>query len=164
MAKKSERLSLSYPVFDVPSAILWLEPLYVFIDPSFHHYEARYIREPERFYGETAGCRKNDINCLKAYAVAALVDRLSRRAWKAPLLPSEGTPLAHYSRALSTRLEEYESGKGTLWEFYPRVFSVFAELAHPAAPVPTLAVPGKPVDSAADFFDPSWRQAFMAAP
>ncbi|PIR16035.1 MAG: hypothetical protein COV48_11100 [Elusimicrobia bacterium CG11_big_fil_rev_8_21_14_0_20_64_6] len=159
--EKVDRAGPLYPVFDVPSAVLWQEPLYVFIDPSFHHYEARYIPKPGEFYGDAAACRERAINCLKSYTVAALVDRLSRRAWNIPFLPvDETSPLGVYSRALSSRLEEYEAGKTTLWAFYPRIFSVFAKFAHPAAQEPVLSVPGRPISSTADFFDRRWRRAF----
>lgn len=161
---KADRSGARHPVFDVPSAVLWQEPLYVYIDPSFHHYEARYIADPERFYGEAAGCRERAVNCLKSAAVAALVDRLSRRAWGTSFLPYEkNTELGRTAEAIAERLEEYEAGSATLWAFSPRLFSVFAERARPSAPAPALGVPGSPIRSTSDFFDRGWRRDYGAA-
>lgn len=161
---KAERSGARYPVFDAPSAVLWQEPLYVYIDPSFHHYEARYIPDPEKFYGESAGCRERAVNCLKSAAVAALVDRLSRRAWGTSFLPYEkNTELGRAAEAIAKRLEEYEAGSSTLWAFSPRLFSVFAERARPSAPAPALEAPGSPIRSTSDFFDRRWRRDYGAA-
>ena len=160
---KAKRSGAGYSVFDVPAAVLWQEPLYVYIDPSFHHYEARYIPEPEKFYGPSAGCRERAVNCLKSAAVAGLVDRLSRRAWGTSFLPQEkNTDLARSAQAIAARLEEFEAGGGTIWEFSPRLFSVFAEMARPSQPPPALAVPDQPIRSTSDFFDRRWRRDYGA--
>ncbi|MDP3540994.1 MAG: hypothetical protein Q8T11_00845 [Elusimicrobiota bacterium] len=161
---KSERSGPLYAMFDVPSAVLWQEPLYVYIDPSFHHYEARYIPEPKEFYGDAAGCRQRAINCLKSAAVAGLVERLSLRAWGASFLPHDrNSERVRYAAAVAERLEEYEAGTATLWAFSPRLFGVFGELARPSAPPPALAPPALPIRSTSDFFDRGWRRDFGAA-
>lgn len=161
LPRPTDRVKSLHPVFSVPSVILWHELLYVFIDPSFHHYEARYIPDPATFYGEAAGCRERAINCLKNITVAALSQRLSRRLWNASGYSRTNDAAAtRYTQALATRLEEYEAGNGTLWDFYPRLFSLFSELAHPGGPLPSLPAPGRPVSSAGDFFDRRWRLAY----
>lgn len=161
MPRAASRAESRHIVFDVPSANLWHELLYVFIDPSFHHYEARYVPNPGAFYGEAAGCRERAINCLKSYTVAALSERLSLKAWKWRKSSwAQDEAAGRYTQSLTTRLEEYEAGKATLWEFYPRLFSVFFELAHPGVIPPALPEPGRPVASAGDFFDRRWRQAY----
>ncbi len=164
MPEKSKRSGPVYSVFDVPSAVLWQEPLYVYVDPSFHHYEARYIAEPKAFYGEAAGCRERAVNCLKSAAVAGLVERLSLRAWGASMLPHDkNSERARYAAAVAKRLEEYESGSATLWSFSPRLFGVFGELARPSAPAPALGAPGLPIRSTSDFFDRRWRRDYAQA-
>lgn len=161
--EKANRSGPRYSVFDVPSAVLWQEPLYVYIDPSFHHYEAGHIAEPSKFYGDAAGCRERAVNCLKSAAVAALVDRLSLQAWKTPFSTyDKNSDLGRYSGAISERLLEYEAGTATLWMFSPRLFGVFAELAQPAAPAPALSAPALPIRSASDFFDRRWRRDYGA--
>lgn len=163
VAAKPKRTGAS-PVFDVPSSVLWQEPLYVFIDPSFHHYEARHIPEPEKFYGALSSCRGRAINCVKGYTVSALAAHLSASVWGGAPRP-DATDETHrlYADALSERLKEFESGTGTLWRFYPRLFDVFAGLS--GQPRPSRPAPGADPDvsSAAEFLDPRWRRAFAEA-
>lgn len=159
--KKADRSGPRFPVFDVPAAVLWQEPLYVFVDPSFHHYEARYIPDPDEYYGQAAGCRERAVNCLKSAVVAAVVERMSLKTWGASFLPQERDPeRARYARAVARRLEEYEAGSATLWAFSPRLFGVFGELARPSAPAPSLAAPALPIRSTSDFFDRAWRRTY----
>lgn len=161
---KADRSGPLYPMFDVPSAVLWQEPLYVYIDPSFHHYESRHIPEPKQFYGDAAGCRQRAINCLKSAAVAGLVERLSLRAWGASFLPhDQNSERARYAAAVAERLKEYETGTATLWAFSGRLFGVFGELARPSSPPPALAPPALPIRSTSDFFDRRWRRDFGEA-
>jgi hypothetical protein len=148
-----------------PRDYVWSEPLYVYIDPSFYYFEKLNIPDPAAFYGpEIARCRAVSPVCTKEFLVGAIIDRLKRRAgfpgspaW-AGEAPASLRP--RYMKALSERLDEYERERTrypTLWTFYPRLFSVFYELAHDGRPAPgPLSVPAdSPIRAAADFFDPA---------
>ncbi len=136
------------------SNVLWHEPLFVFIDPSVYYFEKLNVPDPVAFYGrDVAACRAAGPNCVKNYAVAALIQHLNR---KAGVPPAGGA--GRYVTALSARLDEYDADRDrypTLWVFFPRWFSVFQELA--AVPSPrALAVPVEPrIGAAADFFEPA---------
>jgi hypothetical protein len=146
-------------------ASVWHEPLYAFIDPSFHYFEKLNIPDPEAFYGaDIARCRAVSPECTKQYVVTALVERLNRELREPGTspkgdytkdLPSERD--RRYLSALTSRLDEYDRERKrypTLWSFYPRLFSVFHELAHDGKPA-ALRVPARPaIGAVADFFDP----------
>ena len=183
LARKTHNFIVPYPLppaslgatsFDVytlsaqsPKAFshAWQEPLYVFIDPSFHYFQKLNVPDPAAFYGpEIARCAAVSPDCTKEYVVMALIERLNRGA--APVRAPAGRFVAsefpserdrRYMSALSERLDEYERDRvryPTLWDFYPRLFSVFHELAHGGKPA-SLSVPaGLPLRSAADFFAP----------
>ena len=146
--------------FDQPSGFLWQEPLYVFIDPSFHFFE-RGQSDPAGLYpGDIAECRLNDINCAKSCVIAALVERLNIKAYGRPpdaggLKPRPCVP------ALARRLEEYEGARSryaTLWDFYPRLFAAFGELAAPGRPAAVLTLPPLGLKTSLDFFSPQARR------
>ncbi len=132
---------------DIP---VWNEIVYVFIDPSFHYFERMNIADPAAFYGpEIAKCRGAYSNCAKDYTAWAIVARLNHA----------GLPENPYVRALYDRLTEYERSRSrykSLWEFYPRLFSVFHETAFPGARRVKLSVPASPkIRNATDFFEPA---------
>jgi hypothetical protein len=146
-------------------ASVWNEPLYAFIDPSFHYFEKLNIPDPEAFYGaDIARCRAVSPECTKQFVVFALFGRLNREL-QAPAPNAEPYYLKDFSserdrrymKALSERLDEYDRERAkypTLWSFYPRLFSVFHELAYDGKPG-KLSVPADPpIRNAADFFDP----------
>jgi hypothetical protein len=144
--------------------VVWPEPLFVFIDPSFYYFEKLNIPVPADFYGaEVASCRAVSPDCVKSFAVSALVEHLNRAA-KVPPVPGEsrgGASALEVRRikALSARLDEYDAHRDrypTLWDFYPRWFSVFEEEAFPGRAPRALAVPAAPkIRKAADFFEPA---------
>jgi hypothetical protein len=144
----------------LPSSV-WQEPLYVFIDPSFYYFEKLNIPDPAAFYGpDIARCRAVSPECTKHYVVSAIVEHLNRKTQSpgqaAGDYPDERD--RRYVKALSARLDEYERERKrypTLWTFYPRLFSVFHELAYPGK-TSKLAVPADPaIRTASDFFDPA---------
>ncbi|MBI3552095.1 MAG: DUF4932 domain-containing protein [Elusimicrobia bacterium] len=154
------------------SNMVWYEPLYVFIDPSFYYFERLNIADPAAFYGPAVErCRAYNPTCTKSYLVSAIVKHLNKKA--APGLKryeeddSSDKLFARYARALSDRLDEYDLHRDlypTLWDFYPRLFSVFHELAFPGAPPVKLSVPADlPIRSAADFFKSSVRDRLLGA-
>jgi hypothetical protein len=146
-------------------ASVWNEPVYAFIDPSFHYFEKLNIPDPEAFYGaDIARCRAVSPECTKQFVVFALFERLNRA-----LLPPDpnATPYylkdfaserdRRYMKALSERLDEYDRERAkypTLWSFYPRLFSVFHELAHDGKPGKLRVPADPPIRTAADFFEP----------
>lgn len=144
--------------------IVWPEPLFVFIDPAFHYFEKLNIPDPADFYGPAlARCRLASPDCVKHLAATALIARLNAKAAVAPVpaeeLASASTPDGRLVKALTRRLEEYETRRDlypTLWSFLPRWFSVFEEHAFPGRRPRGLSVPTEPrISSAADFFDPA---------
>lgn len=159
----------SFDVYSIPSeslsyspAHVWPEPLYVFIDPSFYYFEKFAIPDPAAFYGpEIAKCRAVSPECHKHFVATALIERLNAgRSNAGVVVSTAAAPPATleqtYVKALSERLGEYEKNRArypTLWSFYPRLFSVFHELAHAGKPAKLPAVPE--IRSAADFFDPA---------
>lgn len=151
---------------------VWHEPLFVFIDPSFYYFEKLNIPVPADFYGEeVARCRAVSPDCVKSFAVSALIEHLNRKAGL-PRNSGAGHDAAapiesRLIKALSGRLDEYDAHRDrypTLWYFYPRWFSVFEEEAFPGRAPRALAVPAKPkILKAADFFKPSVSQALLRA-
>lgn len=146
-------------------SFVWLEPLYSFIDPSFYYFEKLNVRDPREFFGpEMAACHAVSPQCTKDYLAAALARRLDARTGAPrppddPKDPSLSARQRRYVKALSERLDEYERDRErypTLWSFYPRLMSVYYELAHDGrAPARPLRVPASPaVRAVADFFDP----------
>lgn len=144
-------------------ADVYEEALYVFVDPSLYYFERLNVPDPVAFYGpEVARCHAVSPDCVKQFVVPALIERLKRRPGE-PARPLVRERYAsdlefRYARALSERLDEYERDRArypTLWSFYPRLFSVFHELAHGGKPA-ALSVPADPpIRAAADFFDPA---------
>jgi hypothetical protein len=154
------------------ASVLWPEPLFVFIDPSFYYFEKLNIPDPADFYGAAfARCRLTSPDCVKHFAVTAIIEHLDRKA-KAPAISGKSeaapaTPEGLLVKALSDRLDEYDAHRDrypTLWHFYPRLFAVFEELAFPGRAPRKLAVPVEPkIRSAADFFDPSVSESLLRA-
>lgn len=153
------------------ATIVWPEPLFVFIDPSFYYFEKLNIPDPAAFYGEDlARCRLESPDCVKHLAASALIERLERRRGRpAPGAPGRGpeAPEGRLVRALSARLDEYEADRvryPTLWHFYPRWFAVFEEAAFPRRAPRALSVPAEPgISSTADFFKPAVSEALLRA-
>lgn len=148
------------------ASVVWAEPLFVFIDPSFYYFEKLNVPDPAAFYGpRAAACRLKSPDCVKHLAVVALIEHLERGR-KAPVPDSRLSPDdARLVRALSARLDEYDADRvryPTLWTFYPRWLSVFEEDAFPGRPPRRLALPAKPaITSAADFFEPAVYEALL---
>lgn len=148
----------------------WHEPLYVFVDPSFYYFEKLNIPSPEGFYGpEIARCRAVSPNCVKDYAVTALVEHLNRAAGRPTETEAGRTGYSKSAwrliKALSKRLDEYDARREqypTLWDFYPRWFAVFEEAAFPKRAPTRLFVPAAPaIRRAPDFFDPAVSEALL---
>lgn len=116
-------------------AALWQEPLFVFIDPAMAAFDKALKVPAASFYGpKVAACRSRGADCAKNWLVAALSARLDAGAFGAPSnLPDGRDPLRDdYMTALSERLLEYEKDRKrwpTLWDFMPRLMSVFPEKA-----------------------------------
>lgn len=154
------------------ASVVWSEPLFVFIDPSFYYFEKLNIPDPADFYGAAfARCRLASPDCVKHFAVSAIIEHLDRKA-KAPSLSGKdrtaaATPEGRIVKALSERLDEYDARRDlypTLWHFYPRWFSVFEELAFPRRAPRKLFIPGEPkIRSAADFFQPAVAESLLRA-
>lgn len=153
------------------ASVVWAEPLFVFVDPSFYYFEKLNVPEPAAFYGpRVAACRARSPDCVKHLAVSALIDRLERRLKISPPPGRDASAVApedaRLIRALSDRLAEYEADRArwpTLWSFYPRWLSVFDEAAHPGKAPRRLAVPREPaIAAAADFFKPSVYGALLS--
>lgn len=125
-------------------AALWQEPLFVFVDPALHAFDAARGGEAAAYYGAAvAACRGSGADCAKNWLVAALSARLDVAAFGAPSnLPDGRDPRRdEYMTALSARLEEYEKDRRkwrTLWDFLPRLMAVFPEKAGLSAPAPVL--------------------------
>lgn len=144
------------------SGPVWQEPLYVFVDPSLHFFERANVDDPAAFYGpDLAACRTDSVNCVKAYLIAALVARLNlaaygRRVEIRPALALKPRVLEELDR----RLAAFEADRKrwpTLWSYYPRLFSVFPELAGAPARGKALRVPAPAPADAAGFFAADWR-------
>jgi len=149
-------------------SVVWPEPLYVFIDPSFYYFEKLNIPEPAAFYGErVARCRAATPDCVKHLAVSAVIVHLERGLSVAAPVDAPSTPDGALIKALSDRLDEYDANRGrypTLWHFYPRWFAVFEETAFPGRAPRKLALPAAPrIRSAADFFKPAVAEALLKA-
>ncbi len=112
---------------------LWQEPLFVFVDPALAAFDAASGAAPEKFYGpEVAACRRRDADCVKSWVVQALAARLDTAAFGAPSMGFDGSDPRRekWVARLSKRLEEYEADRArwpTLWDFLPRLLSVFPE-------------------------------------
>ncbi len=154
----------------VVSNHVWTEPLYVFIDPSFYYFEKLNIPVPEEFYGaDAARCRAAGPDCVKHCAVVAILRHLNRKAGLSPAPgKSNGAASPLESRlidALSARLDEYDAHRDrypTLWDFYPRWFSVFEETAFPGRAPRALTVPSSPkISRTTQFFDPAAVAALL---
>lgn len=141
-------------------AALWQEPLFVLVDPALKAFDDARGGAPEKYYGESvAECRKNGADCAKNWLVAALSARLDAAAFGAPTNGPDGRDPRRdeYMTALSKRLEEYEADRKrwrTLWEFLPRLMSVFPEKAG----LPPDASKAEPVKRVKDLF-PARRKA-----
>lgn len=153
----------AHPAF---TNVYWHEPLFVFIDPAFHYFEKLNVPVPAEFYGaEIARCRGESPDCVKNFAVMALIERLNRSNGVPPIPADENEhPLV---KALAARLVEYEARRDvypTLWHFLPRWLAVFEESAFPRRRPRRLFTPAEPrLASAADFFDPSISQRLLRA-
>lgn len=157
---------------DVFSNGYWHEPLYVFIDPAVYYFEKLNIPSPEGFYGpEVERCRVVSPGCVKEFAVNAIIEHLNRNAGLPSVFVEGHEGYTEFERrrikALSDRLDEYDADRGrypTLWDFFPRWFSVFEETAFPGRSPRRLAVPGEPrIRKASDFFDPATSAALLRA-
>lgn len=142
------------PIGDVVSqrhrAALWQEPLFVFVDPALKAFDDARGGTAESYYGpQVALCRAQGADCAKNWLVAALSGRLDAAAFGAPTNGPDGRDPRRdeYMTALSKRLEEYEKDRKkwrNLWEFLPRLMSVFPEKAG-LKPDESKAVPVKRV-------------------
>jgi hypothetical protein len=116
-------------------AALWQEPLFVYIDPALAAFDAARGTPARDFYGAAvAACRGNGADCAKNWLVAAISARLDAAAFGAPTnLPDGRDPTRdEFMTALAERLTEYEKDRKkwpTLWDFMPRLMSVFPEKA-----------------------------------
>lgn len=129
----------SGPIGDIVSqrhrAAVWQEPLFVFVDPALKAFDDARGGAPEAYYGpEVARCRAQGADCAKNWLVAALSARLDAAAFGAPTNGPDGRDPRRdeYMTALSKRLEEYEKDRKkwrSLWDFLPRLMSVFPEKA-----------------------------------
>lgn len=155
---------------EVFSNVYWHEPLYVFIDPSVYYFEKLNIPSPENFYGpDVARCRAAGPDCVKEFAVNALIEHLNRKAGFPPIAGAGSEVYSAFERgkikALSDRLDEFDAHRDrypTLWDFYPRWFSVFEETAFPGRAPSRLSVPAEPrIRKAPDFFDPAVSAALL---
>ncbi len=153
------------------SNVLWHEPLFVFIDPAFYYFEKLNIPDLPAFYGrDVAACRATSPDCVKHFAVAAILEHIDRRAGVPPTPDADRHPASalerRYVAALSSRLDEYDAHRDrypTWWDFLPRWFSVFQELA-PVREPRKLTIPTDPkIRAAADFFDPPTIAALLRA-
>lgn len=135
-------------------AALWQEPLFVFVDPALLAFDAARGGKTEGYYGtEVAVCRANGADCAKNWLVAALSARLDKAAFGAPSNGPDGRDPRRdlYMAALSKRLEEYEADRKkwrTLWDFLPRLMSVFPE----SAGLPPDQSKAEPVKRVKDLF------------
>jgi hypothetical protein len=123
--------SMGPRVTQLHRAALWQEPLFVFVDPALAAFDASLGVPPEKFYGPVAACRRQAADCVKSWLVGALARRLDTAAFGAPSMQFDGSdPLREkWVLRLEERLKEYEADpkKPTLWEFLPRLLSVFPE-------------------------------------
>ncbi len=114
---------------------LWQEPLFVFLDPALRAFDDARGGSLESYYGPAvAACRSGGADCAKNWVIAALSARLDVAAFGAPSMGPDGRDPRRdeYVAALSKRLEEYEADRKrwrTLWDFLPRLMSVFPEKA-----------------------------------
>ena len=150
---KTARARAGAAAFAVPSTELWQESLFVFVEPALYYFENLRPFDPAAFYGpEAAVCRGDRLNCVKSALVAALLDRLHAGGPPHPVVKPD------YEGALSASLKEYEVARArypTLWDFLPRLLSVYSEAAggRPAVnPLTGAQIPSPRKTS--DFFSP----------
>lgn len=159
---KAARARAGTAAFAVPSTELWQESLFVFVEPALYYFESLQPFDPAAFYGPPASvCRGDGPNCVKGAVVAALLDRLH----------AGGPPHTHvtpdYEGALRERLVEYEAHRerfATLWDFLPRLLSVYSEtaLGRPApSPLAGAKIPSPRKTS--DFFSPGMLSLLPSA-
>jgi hypothetical protein len=122
-------------------AALWQEPLFVLMDPALRAFDAARGGDLAGYYGAAvAECRGNNgPDCAENWIIAALCARLDVAAFGATTnMPDGRDPRREaYAAALAARLEEYEGDRKrwpTLWDFFPRLMSVFPEKAGLKAP------------------------------
>ncbi len=114
---------------------LWREPLSVFLGPALSAFDEARGGAPGAYYGPTvAACRVRGSDCAKDWLAAALSARLDAAAFGASAGPRDTGDARRdeYAAALAERLEEYEKDRRkwrTLWDFMPRLMSVFPEKA-----------------------------------
>lgn len=153
LSSKKSRGRSSFSPFTVPSPQLWQESVFVFVEPAFYYFEHLRPFDAAAFYGpETAACRARDVNCVKIAVVSAVLARLGAGGPR----PSQSPD---YREALEARLAEYEAHRDrypTLWDFLPRLLSVYSEasLGRPA-PNPLAGVDVPSPRKASDFFSPA---------
>ncbi len=147
---------------------VWPEPLCAFIDPSFYYFEKLNIPDPEKFYGaEVARCRTLSPDCVKHFAVTAIIEHLNPVAGSTAMLDVPLRPALERRlvAALSKRLDEYEAHRDlypTLWSFYPRWFAVFEEAAFPKRVPRKLSVPAEPkIRRTSEFLDPGTAKRLL---
>ena len=133
-------------------AALWQEPLFVFLDPALRAFDTARGGKAEAFYGgPVAECRTNGgPDCAENWIIAALCARLDIGAFGETMNKPDGRDARReaYAAALGARLEEYEADRKkwpTLWDFFPRLMSVFPEKAGLAAPAAPKLVKAKRV-------------------
>lgn len=151
-SRKESRERTDYSPFKVPSPELWQESVYVLIEPAVYYFEHLRPFDPVAYYGaEAAACRANNVNCVKSAVVGAVLDRMGAGGPRPP-----GNP--DYEAALGERLKEYESHRDrypTLWDFLPRLLSVYSETAAGRpAPNPLEGAKIPTPRKASDFFSP----------
>ncbi len=150
---KAARDRAGFAAFKVPSPELWQESLFVFVEPALYYFENLHPFEPSTFYGpEIAPGPGARLDCVKSGVVAALLQRQGAGGPPPPVVKPD------YAGALRARLLEYESARDkypTLWEFLPRLLSVYSELSSGRpAPNPLASVKVPDPRKTSDFFSP----------
>ncbi len=148
---KAARARAGTAAFKVPSPELWQESLFVFVEPALYCFENLRPFDAPAYYGpQAAVCRGDRINCVKSDLVAALLERLGAGAPPRPAVKPD------YDGALRARLKEYEANRDrypTLWDFLPRLLSVYSETAAGRpAPNPLAGAKVPSPRKTADFF------------
>lgn len=150
---KSARPRMGSAAFAVPSIELWQESLFVFVEPALYYFDHLSPFDAAAYYGRDASvCRGDRIDCVKRAVVEALLDRLGAGgAPRAAVRPD-------YEGALAERLKEYEADRArypTLWDFLPRLLSVYSEIAGGGpAPNPLAGARVPAPRKTSDFFSP----------
>ena len=123
-------------------AALWQEPLFVLLDPALRAFDNARGGKPAAFYGSAvAECRSNGgPDCAENWIIAALCTRLDLAAFGRTMNKPDGRDPRReaYAAALGERLAEYEKDRKrwpTIWDFFPRLMSVFpAKAGLPSPP------------------------------